>query len=56
MFSNVQTDLPVFQFVPVASSAVSEHHGKEPSPYFYAHPLQAFIYIDKVQLNLFSPG
>ena len=41
-------ELPVFQFIPIASGPVTGQCWKEPGSFFFAPSLQLFICIDKI--------
>ena len=52
VFPHVQTEPPMFRFVPTASGLVTGHHWKEPGSVFFAPSLQVFIYVDMIPLSL----
>ena len=57
VFSDVQKESPVFQFVPIDSCPVTRHHSKESGSVFFAPSLQVFIYINRIPPRAFSsPG
>jgi len=47
VFSYVQTEFLVYQFVPIASCPVAGHHWEEAGSVFFTPSLQVFINIDK---------
>lgn len=44
----LQMENPVFQFVPIASCAITGHHQKQLGPIHWAPALSIFISIDKI--------
>ena len=49
---DVQSQLPVFQFVPIASGPGTGHHWEEPHFFLFAPSLQVLLYIDNIPLSL----
>ena len=47
-------EFSVFQFTPIPSCPVTEHHWEEPGSIFFIHTLQVFINTDKTPLGLLS--
>jgi len=48
VFSGVQREATVFQYVPIVSCPVPGHHWKKPDSVLFAPSLQVFMHIDKV--------
>lgn len=52
VFPDVQRQLTVFQFEPIASDLVTRYRRKEPGSIFFAPSIQMFINIDEMLLSL----